>query len=54
VNVDVEKGGIPVKGILVFAKIGDSVFSLMMSCPASLFSQESAEFEKVIRSLRLR
>ncbi len=54
VDVDVEKEGIPIKGIFVFAKAGNSVFSLMMSCPASLFSQESPAFERVIGSLRLR
>jgi hypothetical protein len=54
VNVDVEKEGTPIKGIYLFTKAGNNIFSIMMSCPASLFSQESAEFEKVIQSLRLR
>jgi hypothetical protein len=54
VNVDVEKEGVPIKGIFLFTRAGSNVFQIMMSCPASLFSQESAEFEKVIRSLRLR
>jgi hypothetical protein len=54
VDVDVEKEGIPIKGIFVFTKTGDSIFEFMLSCPASLFSQESAEFEKVIRSFSLR
>jgi hypothetical protein len=54
VTVDVEKEGIPIKGIDIFTKAGNTIFEIMMSCPASLFAQESAEFEKVIRSLRLR
>ncbi len=54
VDVDVAKEGIPIKGIFVFTKAGNTIFEIMMSCPASLFSQESAEFEKVIRSFRLR
>ncbi len=52
VTVDVEKEGVPVKGIFLFAKAGTTIFSVMMSCPASLFSQEAAEFEKVIQSVR--
>jgi hypothetical protein len=51
VDVDVEKEGIPIKGILIFAHAGNSTFEVMMSCPASVFSQESMEFEKVIQSL---
>ncbi len=54
VDVDVEKEGIPIKGIFIFTKAGNSIFEFMLSCPASLFSQESAEFEKIIRSLSLR
>jgi len=54
VNVDVEKEGISVKGIYIFTKAGNNIFAIMMSCPASLYSQELGEFEKVIRSLRLR
>ena len=54
VNVEVEKEGIPIKGIYIFTKAGNNIFEIMMSCPASLFSQESADFEKVIRSLKLR
>ncbi len=52
VTVDVEKEGAPVKGIFVFTKAGTTIYEFMMSCPASLFSQESSEFEKVIRSVR--
>ncbi|HXZ44643.1 MAG TPA: hypothetical protein VEH53_07415 [archaeon] len=53
VTVDVEKEGVPVKGIFVFTKAGTTIYEFMMSCPASLFSQEFSEFEKVIRSVRL-
>ena len=52
VDVDVEKEGIPIKGILIFAHAGNNTFEVMMSCPAGIFSQESTEFEKVIQSLR--
>ena len=54
VDVDVEKGGIPVKGIFIFTKTGNNTFEFMMTCPASVFSQESADFEEVIQSIRLR
>ena len=54
VDVDVEKEGIPIKGMFLFAKAGNNCLAIMMSCPASLFSQESPAFEKVIGSLRLR
>ena len=54
INVDVEKEGIPVKGIYVFTKSRNNIFEIMMTCPASLFPQESVEFEKVIRSLKFR
>jgi len=54
INVDVEKEGVPVKGIYVFTKTGNTIFEIMMSCPASVYSQESIEFEKVIRSFKLR
>lgn len=53
VTLDVEKAGVPIKGILIFARAGSTIFEVMMSCPARLFSQESAEFEKVIGSFRL-
>ncbi len=54
VNVEVEKQGTLIKGIYVFTKTGNYIFSIMMSCPASLYPQESGEFEKVINSFRLR
>ncbi len=54
ISVDVEKEGIPVKGIYLFSKIGNNVLAIMLSCPASFFPQESAAFEKVIRSIRFR
>jgi hypothetical protein len=54
VYVEVEKEGTPLRGIYIFTKAETNIFSIMMTCPASLFSQESGEFEKVIRSLRLR
>ena len=53
VNVEVEKEGTLIKGIYVFTKTGNYIFSIMMSCPASIFPQESGEFEKVINSFRL-
>lgn len=51
VDVRVEKEGIPIKGILIFAQAGSNTFEVMMSCPASVYSEESTEFEKVARSL---
>ena len=51
VDVDVEKEGIPIKGMIIFAQAGNNTFEVMMSCPASVFSEESTEFDKVVRSL---
>ena len=54
VDVDVEKEGIPIKGIFIFAKAGDTCFEIMLSSPAASFPQESDTFEKVIQSAKLR
>jgi hypothetical protein len=54
VDLDVEKQGVPIKGVLIFAKTGNTCFEIMMSCPASLYSEESAAFEKAIQSSRIR
>jgi len=54
VDLDVEKEGIPIKGIFIFAKTGNTCFEIMMSCPASIYSQESPAFERVIQSSRIR
>jgi hypothetical protein len=53
VDIDVEKEGIPIKGILIFAQAGNNTFQIMMSCPASVYTHESTEFEKVIQSFGL-
>jgi len=54
VDLDVEKQGVPIKGTFLFAKTGNTCFEIMMSCPASDYLQESAAFEKVIQSSRIR
>jgi hypothetical protein len=53
IDVGVEKEGVPIKGVFVFTKVGNTCFELMMSCPASLFDRESPVFEKLIESTRL-
>ena len=54
VDLDVQKEGVPIKGILIFAKTGSTCFEIMMTCPASDYGEESPSFEKVIQSSKIR
>ncbi len=53
VNLEVTKQGMPIQGCFIFSKSGNRFFQFMMSCPSSIYSEESSTYEKVISSLKL-
>jgi len=54
VSVEVQKEGVPIKGVFVFTKTGNKFLGFNMSCPASFFPQESKAFDKVVQSIDFR
>ena len=53
IDLDVEKQGVPTKGIIVLLKGKYRFYQLIMSCPSSAFLEEKTIYEKVITSLKL-
>ncbi len=53
VDLKVQKQGMPIQGCFIFSKAGNRFYQFMMSCPSTLFPEESMVYERVIKSINL-